>query len=181
MNAVTFLIDTLFDLYLMVVLLRIWLQLVRADFYNPFSQFVVKATNPLLMPLRRIIPGLGGIDLAAVILAIAVATLKIVVQLSMAGGGIPFPAVLMFGMITVLQEAFTLVFWILIIRAILSWVSQGRNPIEFVMIQLTEPFLAPIRRVLPSLGGLDLSVLVAIIALQALQILFTDLLRNLLY
>ena len=81
------------------------------------------------------------------------------------------------GAITVLREAFSLVFWILIIRAILSWVSQGYNPVAAVFEQLTEPMLRPIRKVIPPLGGLDLSILVLIIAMQFLQILMMDLFR----
>ena len=73
MNAFNFLIDTLFDLYIMVILLRVWLQLARADFYNPFSQFVVKATQPVVGPLRRFIPAIGSLDTATVVFAIAVA------------------------------------------------------------------------------------------------------------
>ena len=79
MQAIVFLLNALFDIYLMVVLLRIWLQWARADFYNPLSQFVVKATHPILAPMRRVIPSLGGLDLAAVLLALIVASLKVTV------------------------------------------------------------------------------------------------------
>ncbi len=174
MNAANFLINTLFDLYLMVVLLRVWLQLAKADFYNPFSQFVVKATNPFVVPLRRIIPGLGGLDLASIILALVVAALKIVVLSLVMGAAMDPVYTAVASLFIVIKEVFTLVFWILIVRAILSWVSQGRSPIESVMHQLTEPMLAPIRRILPSMGGLDLSILVLIISLQFLQILVQD-------
>ena len=177
MNATQFLIGTIFDLYLMVVLLRLWLQLARADFYNPFSQFVVKATHPIVGPLRRIIPPLGRLDTATLVLAIAVAMLKLFVLGMLLGGMLDVMTLLIGGALTVLKEAFSIVFWVLIIRAILSWVSQGYNPIELVMQQLTEPFLAPIRRVIPPLGGLDLSILIAIIGLQFLQILIQDLMR----
>ncbi|WP_428613085.1 YggT family protein, partial [Shewanella sp.] len=71
MDAFSFLVNTLFDLYLMVVIIRIWLQLARADFYNPFSQFVVKATHPIVGPMRRVLPPLGSLDTASVVLALA--------------------------------------------------------------------------------------------------------------
>lgn len=176
MNAMQFLISTLFDLYLMVVLLRLWLQLARADFYNPLSQFVVKATHTIVGPLRRLLPSLGRIDTATLVLAFAIGCLK-VVALSLLIGNINLDpiAVVITGGLIVLKEMFSLVFWILILRAILSWVSQGNNPIEGLMHQLTEPMLAPIRRILPAMGGLDLSILVAIVALQFIQILFRDL------
>lgn len=177
MNATHFLINTLFDLYLMVVILRIWLQLAKADFYNPFSQFVVKATHPIVGPMRRVIPSVGNLDTASVLLAVAVAALKIIVLMSLSGGVVNPIGIAVASVFTVVKEAFSLMFWVLVIRAILSWVSQGQSPVEYVMFQLTEPVLAPIRKVLPPMGGLDLSILVALIALQFLQILFQDFLR----
>ncbi len=176
MNATVFLITTVFNLYLMVVLLRLWLQMAKADFYNPFSQFVVKATHPIVKPMRRIIPSVGSFDLATLLLAIIVAALKYVVLKAIFGGNLNPVALIIVSCIDVLKEFLSLVFWVLILRAVLSWVSQGRNPIEHVMQQLTEPFLAPIRKVLPPMGGLDLSVLVAIIALQFIQLLLSDML-----
>lgn len=177
MNSAHFLIGTVFDLYLMVVLLRLWLQLAQADFYNPFSQFVVKATHPFVAPLRRLIPSMGRFDTATFVLALFVAALKIVVLNALFASASFNPIAIIIGsLLIVIKEVFSLVFYVLIIRAILSWISQGSNPMELVMHQLTEPFLIPIRRILPPLGGLDLSVLVAILALQFLQLLMQDML-----
>lgn len=175
MNATQFLIDTLFNLYLMVVLLRLWLQLARADFYNPFSQFIVKATHPIVGPLRRIIPSIGRFDTATLLLALAVAALKIVVLSAVLGAGFSPSVVIIGAVFTVVKEIFSLLFWVLIIQALLSWVSQGYNPMQMVLQQLTEPLLAPVRRVIPPMGGLDLSVLVVLIGLQFLQLLVKDL------
>ncbi|MFT5163745.1 MAG: YggT family protein [Alteromonadaceae bacterium] len=180
MNSMSFLINTLFDLYLMVVLLRLWLQWAKADFYNPFSQFVTKATNPLLRPLRRIVPGWGGFDFASLVLALLVAAAKVVTLQLVVHGGISLPTVAINTVLTVFKEAFSLVFWVLIFRAILSWVSQGQNPIEAVLHQLTEPMLAPLRKVLPPMGGFDLSIMVLLLGLQFLQILMGDVLGLLL-
>lgn len=175
MTATNFLISTVFDLYLMVIILRLWLQLARADFYNPFSQFVVKATQPVVGPLRRFIPSIGALDTATLVFAIIVALLKVVTLVLIFGNGLTpiFPLVLA-SLGILIGQVLSLVFWILIIRAILSWVSQGNNPIEFLMHQLTEPLLAPIRKVLPAMGGLDLSVLVAILAIQFIRLLLSD-------
>ena len=110
MNATYFLINTIFDLYLMVVLLRLWLQLVRADFYNPFSQFIVKATHPIVGPLRKIIPSIGTLDTATLILAFLVAALKLTV-LSMMSGSVYDVTVLLFGaLLVVIKEIFSLMF-----------------------------------------------------------------------
>jgi len=173
MNAMQFLISTLFDLFLMVVLLRFWLQWAKADFYNPMSQFVVKATSFAVKPLRKIIPGFGGLDLASLLLAFIVAVAKVSTLVLVSHYIWNTPYVFMDAFITTIFKIFNLVFWILIIRAILSWVSQGYNPIEAVFHQLTEPMLKPIRKVLPPMGGLDLSVLILIIAIQFLQILLS--------
>ncbi|MCL1138967.1 YggT family protein [Shewanella pneumatophori] len=174
MNAFSFLVSTVFDLYLMVVVLRIWLQLARADFYNPFSQFIVKATHPIVGPMRRVIPSFGSFDTASFVLAITVVVLKFVILSLMAGAAINVPTLLLISIVSVIKEAGVLLFWMLILRAILSWVSQGSNPIEMVMGQLTEPLLAPIRRILPPMGGLDLSLLVMMIILNFLNILLAQ-------
>ncbi len=170
-NAFYFLLDTVFNLYLMVVLLRIWLQASRADFYNPLSQFVVKATNPLLIPLRRMIPSIGKLDTGAVVLALVVSAGKMLLIQLLLLGQFDVTGLITGAVLTTLKEAFSLLFWVLIIRAILSWFSQGRNPMELVLVQLTEPLLAPVRKIVPPIGGLDLSVLIVLVALQFLQIL----------
>lgn len=166
MNAVVFLVDTLFTLYLMVVLLRLWLQLAQADFYNPLSQFVVKATHPVVGPLRRVIPSFGRLDTATLVFAILVACGKIIALQMLINGYFPnIVSVLITSFYILLSESLQLVLYVLIIRAILSWVSQGQNPIEYLMHQLTEPFMAPVRRVIPPMGGLDLSPMIVIIGL----------------
>lgn len=183
MNSLSFLISTLLDLYIMVVILRIWLQMARADFYNPFSQFVVKATQPIVAPLRRVIPSIGSIDLATVLFAYVLSVVKFVLLIMIAShGAISFSSEFLFlGLLSFVKAVGGLLFWILLIRAVLSWVSQGRSPIEYVFHQLTEPMLAPIRRILPNMGGLDLSVLVLFILLQFLNYLAGDLIGPIWY
>ncbi|ABM24165.1 YggT family protein [Shewanella putrefaciens] len=174
MNALTFLISTLFDLYLMVVILRIWLQLARADFYNPFSQFIVKATHPLIAPMRRILPSMGRFDTASFVLALIVVMVKVLLISLIAGGGIDVVLFLIFALVSVVKKAGVLLFWMLIIRAILSWFNQGYNPIVMVMDQLTEPLLAPVRRIIPPIGGLDLSVMLVIIGMNFINMLLAQ-------
>lgn len=175
MQTLYFLLDTLFNFSLMVVILRIWLQWVRADFYNPLSQFTVKATQPILAPLRRMIPSIGGLDLAAVVLALVVALLKYASLKLLGMIQADWLGLLMVSGLLVLKQAGSLLFWMLVARALLSWVSQGRSPIDYVLTQLTEPLLSPIRRIIPAMGGLDFSVLVLFIGLQALNYLLSDL------
>jgi len=166
-NPFAFLITTLFELYLYVVLLRFFLQWARADFYNPFSQFVVKATNPILIPLRKLIPGFGGIDLASLVFAYAVNLAK---WLTLMLAGFVSSDNLLFITVFSLVELTTIIIGLFIflsfVRVILSWVSPGGyNPLVLVIIQLTDPLFRPFQRLIPPMGGLDLSPMLLMIAL----------------
>ncbi|WP_258806454.1 YggT family protein [Pseudidiomarina sp. CB1] len=171
MELMRFLVTILFELFLMVVILRVWLQAARADFYNPMSQFVVKVTNPLVLPLRKLIPTVGVWDLATIVLALVVSIGKFVALSAILGYPMIWSDLLLVGVLSAISQFLQLLFWIVIIRALLSWFAQGYNPMMAILVQLTEPFLAPIRRIIPPIGGLDLSVLVLVIAIQALRIL----------
>lgn len=180
MSAIDYLVRTFFELYIMLVLLRVWLQMARADFYNPLSQFVVKATQPIVGPLRRMIPSIGSIDVATLLLAYLLSFTKLIVLIWIDQGRFIFaPALLGLAAFELFKAIGQLLFWVLILRAIMSWVSQGRSPVEFVLQQLTEPMLVPIRRFVPAVGGLDLSMLVLFIGLQFFNLLVTDIARQL--
>lgn len=171
-EALIYIVQTLGSLYLLIVLLRFILQLVRADFYNPLSQFTVKATQPLLKPLRRIIPGFGGLDLASLVLAILVQLVLMVLVILIAGAN---PAsvglqLLVWAIIAVTSLFLKIFFFAMIISVILSWVAPGSyNPGAQLVNQICEPLLAPFRRLLPNLGGLDISPIFAFIALNLLD------------
>ena len=173
-TAAVYVIQTLGSLYLLIVLLRFVLQLVRADFYNPLSQFIVRATSPLLMPLRRVIPGFGGIDLASLVLAILVQLLLMIVTLALLGFGFGgnLLQLLVWSLIGVTSLFLKIFFFALIVSVILSWVAPGsHNPAAQLVHQICEPLLAPIRRFLPNLGGMDISPIFAFIALNLLDML----------
>ena len=176
MNAIQYLINVVLGFYLILVLLRIWLQMAGADYYNPLCQFTVKATQPVLAPLRRALPSLGPLDTGAVLLALCVSCTKWMVPFMLQGQVPDWLQVGILGTLSCFKEVGTLLFWMLIIRAVLSWFSQGYNPFEMILAQLTEPFLAPIRRVLPNLGGLDLSPMILIVALNFINIFLGDML-----
>jgi YggT family protein len=169
----TLLIQSLGSLYLLLVVLRFLLQLVRADFYNPVSQFVVKATNPPLLPLRRLIPGLYGIDMAAVVLALLVQFAIIQLTALVLGAGLLNPVnVLAWGVLGILSLTSNIFFWGLLLMVIVSWVApQSDNPALLLVRQLMEPVIAPFQRLIPPMGGLDLSVIFAFLALQIVDIL----------
>jgi YggT family protein len=173
MEAINFLLDFAFNALLMLLVLRVWLQIVRADFYNPLSQFIVKVTNPLVIPLRRVIPGFGGVDVSTLLLAFAVAFLKFVLISLLNGGDLNILSALYLGLIYLIKQSGMLLFMLLLVTAIMSWVVQGYNPTQAILHQLTEPFLKPIKRIVPSFGGLDLSVLIAFLLLNVINILLS--------
>ncbi|RJT23129.1 YggT family protein [Buttiauxella izardii] len=182
MLTLTFLVKTLIELYVMVLLIRIWMQWSRCDFYNPFAQFIVKITQPIVGPLRRIIPSIGPIDTSSLLVAFILTTLKYPILLLIQIGALSLdPMNLLVGLLSLLKSAGTLVFWVIIIRSLMSWISQGRSPIEYVLMQLTEPMMAPIRRVIPAMGGIDFSAMVVILILYALNYLGMDLFPGLWY
>ena len=184
-SPIQFLLITLFDLYAMVIILRFMLQLFRADFYNPLSQFVVKVTNPLLVPLRKILPGVGGLDIASLVLAYLVVVLKLFLLYAISQSAIPASALIIVGLADLLSQCVSLLFWLVLVRAIISWINPGlNNPFIVVIYQVTEPIMAPVRKLIPPMGGLDLSPLILILGLQFLLIaiqswIFTPLLQAL--
>jgi YggT family protein len=181
-TAAIYVIQTIGSLYLLIVLLRFVLQLVRADFYNPLSQFIVRATQPLLRPLRKVIPSLFGLDMSSLVLALVVQYLLMSLTYLLAGGtfGPPYAPsagalavqMLVWSIIGVTALFLKIFFWAMIISVILSWVAQGsHNPGAELVNQICEPALAPFRRIVPSLGGLDISPILAFMVLKLLDML----------
>ncbi|WP_460120024.1 YggT family protein [Pseudomonas sp. S2_C03] len=172
-TAAVYVLQTLGSLYLLIVLLRFVLQLVRANFYNPLCQFVVKATQPLLKPLRRIIPSLFGLDMSSLVLAILVqmALMALTLLLTYGTTGNPLQ-LLIWSLIGVTALFLKIFFFALIISVILSWVAPGsHNPGAELVNQICEPALAPFRRILPSMGGLDISPILAFMVLKLIDML----------
>lgn len=170
--AFSFLIDTLFNFYCYIVLARFLLQIFKADFYNPVSQFVVKATNPILIPLRRIIPGFGGLDIAAIFVLILLQFIKVSILVFIKINSLGDPlALLLFTLKECAGMVLDFFTFAIIIQVILSWVSQGYHPIAGVLQSLTEPLLGPVRRMMPSMGGFDFSPIVVLFGISFFRIL----------
>ncbi|WP_447795086.1 MULTISPECIES: YggT family protein [Pseudomonas] len=169
-DAAIFVIKTLGSLYLLIVLLRFILQLVRANFYNPLCQFIVKATQPLLKPLRRVIPSMFGLDMSSLVLALIVQMVLIAVILLLKGFEVDVLLLAPWALIAIFSLFLSVLFYAMIISVILSWVAPGsHNPGAELVAQITEPVLAPFRRIIPNLGGLDISPIFAFIVIQLLQ------------
>ena len=172
-TAAVYVLQTLGSLYLLIVLLRFVLQLVRANFYNPLCQFAVKATQPLLKPLRRVIPSLFGLDMSSLVLAILVQLALMALTLLLTYGTTGnFLQLLVWALIGVTALFLKIFFFALIISVILSWVAPGsHNPGAELVNQICEPALAPFRKILPNLGGLDISPILAFMVLKLLDML----------
>lgn len=176
-NPVEFLISTLFSLYILAVMLRFLLGLVRADFYNPVSQFLVRITNPILVPLRKVIPSIGKLDISAIVLMIALQVLALTLIALLRGGGVPVGTVIILSLAQLVSLAINVFFFAIIIHVILSWVNPGTyNPVTALLYSLTGPILRPIQQLIPPISGIDLSPLFAIIGLQVLRMLVMPLL-----
>ena len=173
MNALIFVVETLLSLALFVVLLRLFLQWSRADFRNPFSQAVVRFTNPLVMPLRRILPPVGRIDTASVVSVVIVAMVEVWILFELHGDETPTLVVwVREAAIEIVRTTLWTYFYAIFIYALLSFIAPGGySPAQSLLTSLCEPVLRPVRRLIPSIGGLDLSPLWLGIAIQALLVL----------
>lgn len=179
-NAANLLITSLFDLFLFVIILRVLLQWVRADYYNPLSQFVVKITNPVLQPLKRIIPSAGSIDIASLVLALLVAFIKNALLFVILYQLTPRPLGILLFSVADLISTITFIYLLAIIgQVILSWIStNGYNPLAQTISLLTEPLLSRVRRVIPPVAGFDLTPIPVLLGLKLIDILVVATLRN---
>ncbi len=177
-TAAVYVLQTLGSLYLLIVLLRFVLQLVRANFYNPLCQFIVKATQPLLKPLRRIIPSMFGLDMSSLVLAILVQLALMALTLLLTYGTTGNPLQLfIWSLIGVTALFLKIFFFALIISVILSWVAPGsHNPGAELVNDICEPALAPFRKIIPNLGGLDISPILAFLVLKLIDMLVINIL-----
>lgn len=178
LSPVIFVTDTLFIFYIVIVLLRFLGQWAGADFHNPLFQFTIRLTHPLLRPMRRAIPPIGRLDTAAVVLMLVLQVVDDVLLDLMRTGGIPGGGALLIGSLARwLELALNALIFMILLHAALSWFSMGYyHPAAVFLRDLTEPLLRPVRRLLPPLGGVDLSPLLVLLALQVVKMLALPLL-----
>jgi len=175
-SATLFLIQTAFGFYILAVMLRFLLQYVRADFYNPLVQFLVRITNPPLLPLRRIIPGYRGLDLASVVLAVVLQLTEVTLIL-LINQRLSVEGVLLMTVAELFKLLINIYLWGIVIQAVLSWFNPDpRHPAGRLLAQLTDPVLRPVQKRLPPVSGIDLSPMVVIVALIFISLLLQDLL-----
>lgn len=169
-NPFIFLIDILFDIYIAIMLLRFLLQYVGADFYNPISQFIVKATQKPVFLVRRLIPGFRGIDVATLVLALALIFTKLTVLYAIGGIQPSIAGIVIQGLYDLIQLIIDIFIFAIFVQAILSWVNPDpHNPVSGLLRSLTSPVLKPIKKFLPAMGGMDLSPIFALIGLMFIK------------
>jgi YggT family protein len=180
-EAGSFLVSVIFGFFILMIMLRFLLQTVRADFYNPISQFIVKITDPLLKPLRRIIPGLGGIDMAAIVLLIILQYIESLITFSLQGTPIPWLVLFILTLFSLLKLLLYIYIFGIIIVAIASWIAPaGYNPVLGLIQQIIAPIMRPIQKWVKPVSGMDLSPLVALLILNLLVMAIPYLQRSLL-
>ena len=171
-NVVDFLVQVSFTLYIYAVIIRVLLGMTRADFYNPFSQFILTVTSPVLRPLRRWIPGGGRVDTAALVLIVLLKFGELLIHGLLIGGKIT-PGVLIIGTFFGLADlVINLFIFAIIVLALMSWLTlhAQAHPLVSVLRTITAPLLRPVRKYVPPIGAFDLSPLVVVIALYCIKI-----------
>lgn len=174
-DAIVFLINTIFGLYILAVMLRVLLQMVRADFYNPVSQFLVKVTNPPLIPLRRIIPGFGGIDFPAIVLMLIIQYVAVLLIMLVLGVSPSFIGLIVLAVAELLKLLIYVFIFSILIQVVISWINPGAyNPVVSLLYSLNEPLMSRARRIIKPVSGFDLSPILVLIVLQLIIMLLIN-------
>jgi len=172
-DALTFIVKTLVELYIITFVLRFILQWVRADFRNPVTQFFVRVTNPLVMPARRIVPSVAGLDTASVVVVILLELALTIFLVNITCIGEPHVIQIMgLTLLRIVYLTLRIYLFIILIHVLLSWIGPGGyNPAVNLLNSVANPALRPFRQLIPPIAGLDLSALFALIIIQALTML----------
>jgi len=170
-QALYFIVKTLAQLYLLLLLLRFWLPIMRADFRNPIANGILRITSPLVIPVRRIIPPIGRLDTSTILVAYILEYLLILALLALRGLRVETLPIAITAILELAILSLNLFFFVILIKIILSWVApQNYNPMTVLLNSMAEPLLRPFRRIVPAVGGFDISPIFAIVLLKAAEI-----------
>lgn len=172
-TALLYLINTVFDLYLIILVIRIILVWIRADYFNPLVQFIIKCTDFIVKPMRRLIPNVDRLETASVVLVLILEVVKFSLVALLAYGIPTIPGLLLLAIGDMIKLILQTFFYAILVQAILSWI-QPRSPMSFVLYQFTSPIMRPLQRVIPPVGGIDISPIPALIILQLLIIVLVN-------
>ncbi|HBO38699.1 MAG TPA: hypothetical protein DD638_08540 [Pasteurellaceae bacterium] len=181
MNSIQYLASMLLGLYMFILMLRMWFQYCKVDFYNSISQNIVKITDPVLMPIRKTIPTIKNIDLASLLFIFVLGFIKLPL-LAILGGGWSSEIItqgwfiyLLFGLLSIVRVFGETILYIIFLGAILSWFNRGNEPFSYLLYQLGEPLLSPIRKFMPKTGMIDFSPMLLAFALFFINRIMHDL------
>lgn len=177
-TAALFLINTLFDLYIFVWILRVIFIWIHADYFNPVSQLVIKLTQPIAKPLRRVLPMISGVEWGSILMIVLLELCKFLLSGLITVGFPNLAGLILLSMADMLKATVNVFFYAILLQAILSWVHTGYSPIHQLLNQLTAPVLRPFQRVIPPVAGFDISPIPALITLQLLIILLVNPLQS---
>jgi YggT family protein len=171
-NAGQIVIQFAFGALVLLIVLRVLLQWVRANFYNPICQFLYKATNPVLMPLRKIIPAWRNLDIAGIVLAWLATALKLVLLYATVGQALGLLGLGVLAIADLVDFVLLLYIVLVIVRVVMSFVgADSYHPVVPLVMQLTEPTLKPFRRLLPNVGGIDFSPMLVLLVITLARVL----------
>lgn len=170
-NAGLFLVTTLFDLYLFVLCTRLLLAWVRAGYFNPLTHFILKLTDPVIIPLRRIAANRGNLEIATLSLILFLELMKFLLVSLLVASKTEMTTLLLLAIIGTVKLILNTFFYAILFQAILSWIQPGYSPIKQLLAQLSSPILRPLQRLIPPIAGIDITAIPALIILQLLMIL----------
>ena len=173
-NVLDFLIHVLFTMYIYAVIIRLLLGFTRADFYNPFSQFILTITNPVLTPLRKFIPSIGGIDTSAIVLILVLKFIELATRSLLISKQVLLSSLIVPAVIGVINQLINVFIFAIIILVVISWIAphmHGQsNPITPILRSITEPLIRPARKLIPPIGVFDLSTFAVLLGLYCIKI-----------
>jgi len=170
-NAGLFLVNTLFDLYLFILCIRLLLAWVRADYFNPLTHFIIKLTDPVIIPLRRIVANRGNLEISTLFLILLLEIIKFLLVSLLFERMPDLTTLLLLAITGILKLILSTFFYAILFQAILSWIQPGYSPIKQILAQLSSPILRPLQRLIPPVAGFDITAIPALIILQLLMLL----------
>ena len=173
-NVLDFLVHILITLYIYVVIIRMILGMTKADFYNPFSQFILTLTNPVLQPMRKLIPSIGKIDTAAIVLIFILKFVELLLRNLFVGKNVMLASLIVPTILGLINLVLNIFIFAIIVLIIISWVAPHlhaqNNPMASILRSITEPLIRPARKLIPPIGMFDLSTFVVLVALYCIKI-----------
>ena len=174
MNGGVFLVRTLFEFYLMIMMICVLLRMSKANYFNPLIQMLVKLTDPLLKPVRRVIPSVLGFDLPGFFVLFVLKLIELYLLLLITDVKPVFVALVVWAVAAILKLLVNVYFFAIIVQALMSWFSPNPSPLSHVLFQLTEPLLSRVRRFMPNMNGVDITPIPVMIILQLINIVFLN-------